>query len=230
MKGNRILVVAAHPDDEVLGCGGTIAKHVAAGDRVEVIILAEGLTSRPARRDREAQREELSALARAAQAANEALGVSSLSLHELPDNRMDSVPRLDIIKLVEAHIDRIQPAIVYTHHGGDVNIDHRRVHEAVVTSCRPVPGHPVRSLLFFEVPSSTEWQPPASAPAFLPNWYVDISSTLEQKAKALAAYSSEMRPWPHARSTEAIMHRDRWRGATIGSEAAEAFMVGRVHA
>ncbi len=224
----RILVIAAHPDDEVLGCGGTIARHAGRGDEVHVAIMAEGITSRDAQRDREARGGELSALAQAAREANRKLGVANVTLGTLPDNRMDSLPRLDVIKRLEQVFAEVEPDIVYTHHCGDVNIDHRRLHEAVVTACRPMPGaRVVRELLFFEVASSTEWQPPGSATPFVPNWFVDISHTLEVKLEALRIYESEMRPWPHARSIDAVTHQARWRGATIGVEAAEAFVLGR---
>jgi LmbE family N-acetylglucosaminyl deacetylase len=223
----KILVVAAHPDDEILGCGGTIAAHAQAGDEVHVVIMAEGLTSRLAQRDTNAVQPELANLADIARKANAMLGVASLTLHGLPDNRMDSLDRLDVIKLVEQELERITPAVVYTHHAGDLNIDHRVVHESVLTACRPMPGHSVQSLLFFEVPSSTEWMPAASAPCFAPNWFVDISGTLDLKRKALECYQSEMRAWPHARSIQAVQHLAGWRGATIGVEAAEAFMLGR---
>ncbi len=116
---------------------------------------------------------------------------------------------------------------VRTHLAGDVNIDHRVLHDAVVSACRPQPTHCVRELLFFEVASSTEWRPPGSASAFLPNRFVDISSTLDAKLKALRAYASEMRPFPHARSIEAVQALAAWRGATVGVAAAEAFMLGR---
>ncbi|MNX53250.1 1D-myo-inositol 2-acetamido-2-deoxy-alpha-D-glucopyranoside deacetylase [compost metagenome] len=222
-----VLVVAAHPDDEVLGCGATIAKHARAGDRVHVIIMAEGLTSREARRDRAGQQEALSELARAAHRANQILSVASLELLDFPDNRMDSCDRLDVIKVVEQAVSEHRPRLVYTHHAGDVNIDHRRIHEAVVTACRPMPGGCVETLLFFEVPSSTEWQPPHSAPPFLPNWFEPVEETLAIKQEALRAYHSEMRAWPHARSYEAVEHLARWRGASVGVEAAEAFMLGR---
>ena len=225
---NRVLVVAAHPDDEILGCGGAMAKHVQADDRVTVAILAEGLTSRDAVRDRERHLEELSALGEAARRANGILGVTDVELHDFPDNRMDSVARLDIVKHVEGLIERTRPNILYTHHNGDVNIDHRCIHEAVVTACRPMPGnHQVDTLLFFEVTSSTEWQTPGSAPPFTPNWFLNITETLQLKQQALEAYESEMRPWPHARSIEAVVHLAHWRGANIGVDAAEAFMLGR---
>lgn len=222
-----ILVLAAHPDDEVLGCGGTIARHAQAGDTVHVVILAEGITSREAHRNRDSASEGLSQLAYAAHKASKILGAASIELQSLPDNRMDSLDRLEVIKLVESFLGKYTPDIVYTHHSGDVNVDHRRTHESVVTACRPLPGHRTRTLLFFEVASSTEWQPMGSAPAFAPNWFSDISSTLSLKLEALNAYGSEMRPWPHARSIQALEHLARWRGAMVGVDAAEAFMLGR---
>lgn len=225
--GKSILVVAAHPDDEVLGCGATIARHAKAGDSVHILILAEGVTSRDASRDRFSREEELSELATAAETAREILGAATLQLHDFPDNRMDSVDLLDIVKVIESVIRLHAPEIVYTHHAGDLNIDHRRIHEAVVTACRPYPSQPVKTLLFFEVPSSTEWQMPGSAPPFLPDWFVEVSETLPVKMRALAAYRSEMRPWPHVRSLEAAEHLARWRGAAVGVAAAEAFVVGR---
>lgn len=224
---DTILVVAAHPDDEILGCGGTMARHARAGDAVHVVIMAEGITSRDRSRDIEAHRNELHRLADTARQANRLLGAASVTLHSLPDNRMDSVDRLDVTKLVEAELARLQPTVVYTHHAGDLNIDHRVVHDSVVTACRPLPESSVRTLAFFEVPSSTEWQPPASGPAFAPNWFIDIDDTLEAKLDALRVYGSEMRPWPHPRSLEAAAHLARWRGASSGVPAAEAFMLGR---
>ena len=224
---NKVLVVAAHPDDEVLGCGGTIARHVDSGDQVHVLIVAEGSTSRQHKRDRSQVGDELSALAKAAQAAGSILGAAGVNLLEFPDNRLDSLDRLDLIKRIEECVERYKPECIYVHHSGDVNVDHRRLHEAVVTACRPIPGHLVKRLLSFEVASSTEWQPPGSAPAFQPNWFVDISDQLERKREALMSYSSEMRDWPHARSLKAVEHLARWRGAQVGVEAAEAFCLLR---
>ena len=222
-----IFIVAAHPDDEVLGCGGTVARHADAGDQVQVLIVAEGATSRQEQRNRNQASDEISALAQAAQKVGAILGAKGVELLDLPDNRLDSLDRLDLIKQIELRIERHQPQVVYVHHAGDVNIDHRRLHEAVVTACRPTPGQPVRRLLSFEVASSTEWQPPGSAPAFQPNWFVDISAQWLRKREALEAYASEMRPWPHARSIQAVEHLDRWRGAQVGVEAAEAFCLLR---
>ena len=162
-----ILVVAAHPDDEVLGCGGTIARHALAGDQVYVLILAEGATSRLQHRDRLLTVRELSALAQAAQTAGSILGATGVELLDLPDNRLDSLDRLDLIKHIEHRIDLYKPEVVYVHHAGDVNVDHRRLHEAVVTACRPVPGQVVKRLLSFEVASSTEWQTPEQRHDFM---------------------------------------------------------------
>ena len=146
---------------------------------------------------------------------------------DLPDNRLDSIPLLDITRRVEALIEQHRPATVFTHHADDLNIDHRRVHQAVMTACRPQRGHPVRTLLCFEVPSSTEWQPSGSGAPFAPNWFVDISDTLARKLAALDAYAAELRDWPHPRSRQGVEHLARWRGATVGCEAAEAFMLAR---
>lgn len=220
----RVAVFVAHADDEILGCGGTVRRHVLTGEEVWHIILADGETSRG---DIAAREEVIARRETAAQAAAAALGVQHVALHRLPDNRLDTLPLLDIVKLIEAHLAEIAPSVVYTHHPGDLNIDHRRVHEAVVTACRPQPGHTTSRLLFFETPSSTEWRAPSSATAFIPNWFVDVSDTLEAKLAALRAYDGEMRAWPHPRSYEAIEHLARWRGATVGLGAAEAFMLGR---
>ncbi len=161
----RVLVVAAHPDDEVLGCGGTIARHADSGDQVQVLIVAEGSTSRQQKRDRAQVQDELSALAKAAQTAGSILGAAGVELLDLPDNRLDSLDRLDLIKRIEECVERHQPHCIYVHPTADVNVDHRRLNEAVVTECRPTPGHVVKRLLSFEVCSSTEWQPPGIAPA-----------------------------------------------------------------
>ena len=224
---DSVLVVAAHPDDEVLGCGGTIARHSDAGDRVHVLIVAEGATSRQHQRDRSEVVDKLSSLAQAAKSAGSILGAADVELLDFPDNRLDSVDRLDLIKHIEQRVDACKPKVVYLHHAGDVNIDHRRLHEAVVTACRPIPNQTVQRLLSFEVASSTEWQPHCSAPSFQPNWFVDITDQWERKREALISYASEMRAWPHARSLKALEHLARWRGAQVGVEIAEAFSLLR---
>jgi len=222
-----VLVVAAHPDDEVLGCGASIAKWTCEGTEVHVLILAEGATSREASRDLKTTAKQVSCLAESAHRAGEILGIASITLLGLPDNRMDTVDRIDVIKAIEEKVRQIRPSTVATHHAGDLNIDHRIAHESVVVACRPQPGHPVKNILAYEVPSSTEWQSPGSAPTFQPNTFEDVTGTLHLKLLALEEYGSEMRPWPHPRSVQSVEHLARWRGATIGCEAAEAYMLMR---
>ena len=223
----NILVVAAHPDDEILGCGGTMAAHARHGDRVHILILAEGITSRDARQDSDTRDGDLRRLAQAARQAGKIVRAFEVDLRRLPDNRLDSVAFLEVVKTVEKAIEAIRPAIVYTHHGGDLNIDHRITHRATVTACRPYPGQPVRRLLFFEVASSTEWGAGSAGPSFVPNWFQDITPTWPSKKRALEAYKSEMRSWPHPRSHKGVEYLARWRGASVGVELAEAFMLGR---
>jgi LmbE family N-acetylglucosaminyl deacetylase len=225
--GKTILVVAAHPDDEVLGCGASIAKWTASGNTVHVLIMAEGGTSRGLVRNREAMSKELSLLGDSARQAGIILGITSVKLLGFPDNRMDSLDRLDVIKAIEMEIDRLSPHTVVTHHCSDLNIDHRITHEAVITACRPQPGHPVKLLLAFEVASSTEWQLTGSNAMFQPNWFEDVAKFFDYKLKALEPYQSEMREWPHARSLKNLEYLARCRGGAIGCEFAEGFMLLR---
>jgi len=220
----KVLCVAAHPDDEVLGCGGTLARHAAAGDEVHVCLVAEGLTSRPSG----GNAGDLADLAAAARRADALLGVRETVLLGLPDNRLDELARLDVIQRIERVLASVQPEVVYTHAACDLNLDHQIVHEAVLTACRPIPDQRVKRILCFEVPSSTEWRGAGSGPAFVPNWFVDITATLAAKRAALGEYAGEMRPWPHARSIEACEHLAGWRGASVGVAAAEAFMLARL--
>jgi LmbE family N-acetylglucosaminyl deacetylase len=220
-----ILILAAHPDDEILGCGGAIAKLADQGAAIHVAFLADGVFSRD--ENQAARRVELDNRRAAARKACDILGVKSLFFGDFPDNRMDTLALLDIVKVVESLIFEKQPEVVFAHHAGDVNIDHRLAHEAAVTACRPQRGRLVKTLLCFEVPSSTEWQLPGSGPAFVPNWFVDISDTLDRKLAALDVYAAELRAWPHPRSRQGVEHLARWRGATVGVEAAEAFILGR---
>jgi LmbE family N-acetylglucosaminyl deacetylase len=221
-KRRRISAVVAHPDDEVLGCGGALRRHVMAGDEVSILILADGETSRAS-----AGKAEIEKRKSAAVMAAKALGIDRVVLHDFPDNRLDTVASLDIAKVIEAHIREAAPDTIYTHHSGDVNIDHGAVQRAVITACRPQVGQTVETLLFFEIPSSTEWQLANSGAPFVPNWFIDISDVLEAKMNALKAYDHEMRPWPHPRSYRGVESLARWRGATVGCEAAEAFILGR---
>ena len=215
---NTILVIAAHPDDEVLGCGGTIAKYAAAGDDVNILIVAEGATSR-----NNTNSQMVGALKQCAAEAALMLGAKPPIMLGLPDNRLDSMDRLDVIKAIEKYIEEIGPNTVYTHHGGDLNIDHRIVYEAVITACRPIPGSIVRQVFSFETVSSTEWATPSIGHAFSANHFVNISEQMEAKIRAVQAYESEMRPFPHPRSLETVKNVARLRGSQVGVEEAEAF-------
>ena len=222
MTATNILVVAAHPDDEVLGCGGTIAGHADAGDVVRVLFLADGVGARgEARADAQAGRE------KGAHSAAAILGVKRVDFLGLPDNRLDRLDLLDIVQPVERVVHEFRPSVVYTHHGGDLNVDHRIAHQAVLTACRPQPKGSVLRILCFETVSSTEWGGPAIGPPFHPNWFVNIEDQLARKMAALREYGEEMRPFPHARSIEAVEALARLRGSSCGLPAAESFILHR---
>jgi LmbE family N-acetylglucosaminyl deacetylase len=216
-----VLAVVAHPDDEVLGAGGTLARHAANGDEVHILFLADGVGARGDDKLKVERR------AKAARLAASLLGAHEPHFLGFPDNRLDEIDLLDITQAVERIIGKIEPSTIYTHHAGDLNIDHLLCHRAVLTACRPLPDSRVRRIYSMEVPSSTEWSSPHSADGFAPTRFVDISATNETKRHALEAYAEEMRPFPHPRSFEAINALAMWRGASAGLRAAEAFMVVR---
>ncbi len=218
----NVLVLAAHPDDEVLGCGGTIARLASEGHRVTVAILGQGAASRyvPASSDAMADAEKLKS--QSCEAAS-ILGNVDIKHFDLPDNRFDSIDLLDIVKVLEGLAGDVRPHEVYTQHGGDLNIDHAITFRAAMTCFRPIPDSPVRALYAFEVASSTEWAFGKFSPAFIPDTFVDISMFLDRKLKALAAYQDEVRPSPHPRSLEGVSAQARDRGARVGVFAAEAF-------
>lgn len=218
-----VLVVAAHPDDEVLGVGGAIARHVDAGQEVSILLLADGETSRGT----QVPSGSIEERANAARAAASILGARPPRLLGFPDNRLDTVPLLDVVQAVEAEIALLKPRVIYTHHAADLNVDHRIACQAVLTACRPIPGSSVRAIYAFETPSATEWAQPGTGMAFMPRRYVDISSSLERKMKALKVYDTEMRAFPHARSYEGVKALACWRGSSAGLAAAEAFDILR---
>lgn len=214
----NILVVAAHPDDEVLGCGGTLARLAGQGHQTHVLILGEGGTSR-----HEMPVGYTLELADRSSKACAELGVVGLRMEKLPDNQFDTLPLLRIIQRIEAAILELAPQVVYTHHPGDLNNDHGTTFRATLTAVRPMRGTPVRSLYTFEVPSSTEWAFGALPPGFQPDTYCDISPFLGNKLRAMDFYSCEQRPFPHPRSPEGITALAQTRGVAAGIEAAEAF-------
>ncbi len=226
MAARSVLVVAAHPDDEILGCGGTAARLIQEGREVYFAILGEGITSRHATREG-ADAKSLSLLHRHAQAAASVIGVKDVFLYKLPDNRLDSVPLLDVVKIVEEVLDKLKPEVVYTHHPGDLNVDHGVIHRAVLTATRPMIGQSVREIYSFEVPSSTEWAFGSLQPAFRPNVFVDVTATLDTKIAAMACYETESREFPHPRSPDALRAIARRWGSVAGCHAAEAFELVR---
>jgi LmbE family N-acetylglucosaminyl deacetylase len=218
----NVLIVAAHPDDEVLGCGGTMARLAAEGAAVSVLILAEGLTSR-ADFDPVRDAGQLRIHHERARRAGTLLGVREVTVESFPDNRMDTVPLLQVAQRIEREITRVQPEIVFTQHGGDLNIDHAVTFRATLTATRPVAGCPVRRLYAYEVGSSTEWAFGQFEPRFAPQVFFDIAPHLENKVAAMQIYESEARAFPHPRSPEAIRAAaQRW-GSVAGLPAAEAF-------
>jgi LmbE family N-acetylglucosaminyl deacetylase len=216
----NVLLVAAHPDDELLGVGGTVARHVDRGDRVRLAVMCEGISMRyDAQRHAEVQAQ--------AKAAAEILGVRDLVLRELPDQRLDAISLTDIVREIDGVLDGFEAEVLYTHFGGDINRDHRILTEAVLVATRPYAAPSVREVFMFETPSSTEWGSDTLLPAFHPNHFVDITDTLERKIEAFLRYTKEVRSFPHPRSPEALRDRARYWGSLVNRKAAEAFVLVR---
>jgi LmbE family N-acetylglucosaminyl deacetylase len=218
----KTLIVAAHPDDEVLGCGGTASRLAKEGNEVHIAILGEGIASRHKNRDNSTQ-QAIDSLREQARKAAQVLGIKEIFFRDLPDNSFDTVPLLEVVRTVESHIMQLKPDVIYTHHSGDLNIDHAIVNRAVLTATRPQEEQPVKEVYAFEVPSSTDWSFGRLADRFQPNVFVDISETLDAKIEAFSRYETEIREFPHPRSPEAVRAAaQRW-GSVAGCEAAEAF-------
>ena len=217
---SRVLVLAAHPDDEVLGMGGTIALHARRGDAVRIVVVTDGSSTQyPGDADTRARKEQ-EAVAAAAD-----LGVDDYVHLDLPDMRLDTLPHVEVNAVVEEQIGEFAPELLYTVHP-DVNLDHRILFDSVAVATRPFPGQPVRRLLTYAPTSSTEWTP-TLAGAFAPNWYVDVTETLEAKVAAFARYETERREYPHPRSERAIRATAAHHGAACGCEYAEPFVLVR---
>lgn len=219
----KILVVAAHPDDEVLGCGGTIAKYVKAGNKVYCLFLGKGKASRFKDTPQKGIKKEQTVLEKEAQKAAKILGISEIFFNNFPDQKYDTVPFLNLVKSIEKIKETIKPDIIYTHHCGDLNLDHQITFKAVLTACRPVKGEIVKEIYSFEVPSSTEWGIPKRKNYFIPNVFVDVSDTFGKKIEALKAYKSEIRDYPHPRSLKGVEIISRRWGTVANKELVEAF-------
>lgn len=216
----NILVIAPHPDDEVLGCGGTMAKHTSDGDEVYLCVVTK--TYPPDWPEGEIRKRRNEVLR-----ANTILGIKKTYFLDLPTVKLDTIPQKELNEAIAQVVNKLQPEIVYIPHGGDVNSDHRLVFEAAMVATRPRPALAIRKVLCYEVLSETEWAAPFAENAFMPNVYVDISEVLETKLKAMSEYKSELKEFPHPRSLESISALAKIRGATVGVEAAEAFRLIR---
>lgn len=225
MHSKKILIIAAHPDDEVLGCFGTVARLIQEGYEAYTLILGEGKTSRDEERQVENKKDEIAVLNNEILNANNAIGIKKVFVESFPDNRFDSVDLLDIIKVISKVKDEVNPDIIFTHYEHDLNIDHQITYKAVVTATRPMQDECVKEIYSFEILSSTEWSYPIS---FSPDTYYDISDTLDVKVKAMREYTSELCEFPHPRSLEGIELNAKHQGMRVGKKAVEAFKSIRV--
>ena len=228
-KGQKILVVVAHPDDELLGLGAAMNKLITEQNcTVRVIILGEGITSRSDKRNSEQWSEELKIHRSNIESARKAIGYESVGIYDFPDNRFDTVALLDIIKVIEKEKEDFQPEIIFTHHGGDVNIDHQRTFEAVITATRPMEDEVVKTVITFETPSGTEWIASSDPRKFTPNLFIEVSKkNLEAKIYGMESYEFEKRAYPHPRSPKALEILAQYRGLSVGVEYAESFCIIR---
>ena len=219
MKKKRILVVAAHPDDEVLGCGGTMAKLANQGHEIRTLLLGSG------RADLSSP-QEIQEIFEQSDSANSVLSgfKGGVSIYKFPDNAFDTVKLLDIVHVIEKHKELFRPDSIFTHSVHDLNIDHRITYQAVITATRPLKNECVRDIFSFEVLSSTEWNYPTR---FSPNFFMDISKTIDTKLQAMNCYKGELREFPHPRSLKGIRLNSEYWGMRVGHENTEAFELVR---
>lgn len=217
LNNERVLVIAAHPDDETLGMGGTIHKLSLLGSHVRIVFLSDGIASR------DKIRESLDKRRTAAKNALSHLNCSDVHFYDYPDNAMDNVPLIEVVKTIEACIKDFSPTVLFTHFPQDLNVDHRITSQASLVASRPKVSSKIKSLLYFEVQSSTEWNFGSSQ--FMPNMFVDISDSSGFKLDALKEYQVEIEDFPEARSFAGIEARSIVRGVTVGVSNAEAFQI-----
>jgi LmbE family N-acetylglucosaminyl deacetylase len=219
----NVLCVVAHPDDEVIGVGGTLARHAAQGDDVHICILADGVSSRYEEISEDVE-EKIDKRRERSERACDILG-ASVSFHEFPDNKFDSVPLLEIVKTVEEEIEKNNSELIYTHHYGDLNIDHEITCRAVMTAARPLPDSHIQKILAFETLSSSEWSMPEKSNSFEPSMFQSIKGFLDTKKKALSVYSNEMRGSDHPRNVKNITKNAELWGVKSGLKVAEPFEI-----
>ena len=219
----KLLIIAAHPDDEILGCGATVAKMIDQGWEAKSVILGQGMVSRGVEDEERA----LKQLREDARRANHELGIADVAFYDFPDNAFDRVPLLEIIKVVEKEVSNYKPDIIFTHFGGDLNIDHRRTFEAVLTATRPQPSFFNPTIYSFFIPSSTDWVDGFILKSFMPNIYFDVEGYIEKKLNALKCYTTEMRNYPHSRSIESLRIFSKYWGNRVGLNYVEPFILVR---
>ena len=218
----KFLIVAAHPDDEVLGCFGTAAKMIKNGWEAYTLILSNGKKARG-----NVEQSEIDRLKEEAREANRLIGIKEVFFADFPDNAFDSVPLLQIVKKTEEIKNEIRPEIIFTHHVGDMNVDHQITHKAVLTATRPMADEPVKTVYSMEVPSSTEWNAFSKETVFVPNVFVDIAETVDLKVRAMACYRSGLREYPHPRSLRHLEELAKSNGVKVGLNYSENFMLVR---
>ena len=229
LRNKKIIIIVAHPDDEILGLGGTMNKLINEYEvETRVVILGEGITSRSNKRDSNKWKKELETHKKNIYQAAKCIGYHEIRTYDFPDNRFDSVDILDIIKTIEKEIEEFSPEVIFTHHIGDLNIDHQVTFQAVATATRPMTDEIVKTIICFETPSGTEWIPSTDLRKFNPNMYVEISLlNLNSKIKAMESYNYEKRKFPHPRSPESLKILAEFRGINVGLKLAESFSIIR---
>lgn len=220
MTGKQVLVVAPHADDEVLGCGGTIARHVAHGDHVHVLVMTTGVKEL-------FSAEYMNRLHDEMYVAHQVLGVESTKVLDFPAPHLDTISGSTLADAILEVLTMLNPETIYFPHRGDLHTDHQKVHAALLVAARPIGLQFAKKLLTYETLSETDWAPPSADHAFLPNVYVDITEYLDRKLKAMKCYQSQLKSPPHTRSLESLAALARIRGGTVNFEAAEAFMLIR---
>lgn len=218
----NVLVLGAHPDDETYGMGGTIAKHSFNGDTVNVLIITDGSSSQYENAEEMIQRKKSEA-----KKAMEVLGVEKIEFNSLPDMKLDTIPHVDINRIIEKKVHDYNPDIVYTHFWGDLNKDHRIIFESTIVATRPSLNNKIIKVYTYETPSCTEWQSPKNSDWFIPNIYSDITDFIETKIKAIRCYKSELREYPHPRSLESVRVYCKRNGIIMGKDAVERFVLVR---
>jgi len=215
-----VLVIAPHPDDEVLGCGGTILRHVAEGNAVHVVICTRGEYARFGK-------EQVERVQAEARAVHQFLGLTGSHFLDLPAAALDTIPGADVNAAIARVLDQVRPDTVYLPHPGDVHRDHQVVFQAAMVACRPNSPHCPSRMLAYETLSETDWYAAPLTPAFVPNVFLDITSYLARKLKAFEMYASQVRPSPHQRSLEAVRALAITRGHAVYVPFAEAFVLIR---